>query len=297
MNCSEPSYTIHIGDCLETLRSMPEQSVHCCVTSPPYFWQRDYGVDGQLGHEATPDDFVSALVSVFSQVKRVLRDDGVLWLNLGDSYYNGNGQPKGSDPRSPSRNWMRKKVRPLDVAGLGYPKKSLLGMPWRVALAMQTDGWTLRQEIIWCRNTAFPEPSVKDRPHRQHETIFLFSKSRWYYFDRSTLPEESVWHIPHERAARGHSAPFPAELVKRCIQAGCPEGGTVLDPFGGSGTTAGVALKHGRNAVLCELNPEYAELVPSRIASIYEKPAVQEPVNDNCAPIDDWEEWRSLVLS
>lgn len=261
-------YEILVGDCLESLRRMPDQAVHCCVTSPPYFWQRDYGVDGQIGHEDTPEAFVQVLVGVFSEVRRVLRDDGTLWLNMGDSYYNGNGQPKGSDPRSPSRNWMRDKVRPLDVAGLGYPKKSLLGMPWRVALAMQADGWTLRQEIIWCRDTAFPEPSVKDRPHRQHETVFLFSKARWYEFDRDGLEEESVWHIPHERAARGHSAPFPAELVRRCILAGCPVGGTVLYPFGGSGTTAGVALAHGRNAILCELNPEYAELVPARVESI-----------------------------
>lgn len=262
------SYELLIGDCLGLLKGLPEGSVNCCVTSPPYFWQRDYGVAGQLGHEATPEDFVQALVTVFREVRRLLRDDGTLWLNLGDSYYNGNGQPKGSDPRSPSRNWMRDKVRPLDVAGLGYPKKSLLGMPWRVALAMLADGWTLRQEIIWCRDTAFPEPSVKDRPHRQHETIFLFSKSRWYDFNREALEEESVWHIPHERAAKGHPAPFPTELVRRCILAGCQVDGVVLDPFGGSGTTAGVAVAHGRDAIICELNPEYGRLVPDRVARI-----------------------------
>lgn len=259
---------IHIGDCLESLRAMPAESVQTCVTSPPYYWQRDYGVDGQIGHEDTPEDFVARLVEVFREVRRVLRDDGTLWLNLGDSYYNGNGQPKGSDPRSPSRDWMRKKARPLDVAGLGYPKKSLLGMPWRVALAMQADGWTVRQEIIWCRATAFPEPSVTDRPHRQHETIFLMSKSRRYWFDREALPEESVWHFAHERGCAGHSAPFPEELARRCVLAGAPAGGVVLDPFGGSGTTAGVAIKHGRRAVLCELNPEYAAMIPARIASI-----------------------------
>lgn len=262
------AYTLHVGDCLDSLRAMPDQSVHCCVTSPPYFWQRDYGVDGQIGHEDTPEAFVAALVAVFREVRRVLRDDGTLWLNLGDSYYNGNGQPKGSDPRSPSRDWMRKKARPLDVAGLGYPKKSLLGMPWRVALAMQADGWTLRQEIIWCRDTAFPEPSVKDRPHRQHETVFLLSKARWYEFDRDELEEESVWHIPHERGAKGHSAPFPAELARRCILAGCPVGGIVLDPFGGTGTTAGVAIANGRKAILCELNPDYAALVEDRVTSL-----------------------------
>lgn len=283
-----PEYHIHIGDCLETLRAMTDQSVHCCVTSPPYFWQRDYGVDGQMGQEPTPDDFVTALVAVFSEVKRVLNNDGTLWLNLGDSYYSGNGQPTGSDPRSPSRDWMRKKVRPLDVPGLGLPKKSLIGLPWMVAKGLQADGWTVRSDVIWCRETAFAEPSVKDRPHRQHEYIFLLSKSRRYWFDRSALPEQSVWHIPHERGAKGHSAAFPSELARRCILAGCPDGGTVLDPFGGSGTTAGVAMAHGRNAVLCELNPEYAELVPGRIASIlaaYDKPAKKPRIklvaNDN----------------
>ena len=268
-------HRILVGDCIEMMRTLPDQSVHTCVTSPPYFWQRDYGVDGQIGHEETPEAFVQALVSVFRELRRVLREDGTLWLNLGDSYYNGNGQPKGSDPRSPSRDWMRKKARPLDVAGLGYPKKSLLGMPWRVALAMQADGWTLRQEIIWCRDTAFPEPSVKDRPHRQHETIFLFSKSRRYEFDRNGLEEESVWHIPHERGTRGHSAPFPAELARRCILAGCPEGGTVLDPFGGSGTSALVAMQEGRQSIICELNPEYAALARQRLDTAWIEGAAQ----------------------
>ncbi len=260
--------TLLVGDCIEQMHALPDASVNCCVTSPPYYWQRDYDHEDQIGHEDTPADYVARLVEVFREVKRVLSEDGTVWLNLGDSYYNGNGQPRGSDPRSPSRDWIRKKARPLDVAGLGYPKKSLLGMPWRVALALQDDGWTLRQEIIWCRETAFPEPSVKDRPHRQHETVFLLSKSRRYHFDRTALPEESVWHIGHERAAKGHSAPFPAALVERCILAGCRAGGTVLDPFGGSGTTAGVAIKHGRRAILCELNPDYAEMIPARVRAI-----------------------------
>ena len=259
---------VMIGDCVENMRALPDGSVDCCVTSPPYYWQRDYGVEGQIGHEPTPEDYVDKLVEVFREVRRLLTERGTVWLNIGDSYYNGNGQPKGRDPRSPSRNWIRSKVRPLDIPGLGYPKKSLLGIPWRVALALQQDGWVLRQEIIWCRGSAFPEPSVKDRPHRQHETIFLFAKSRWYHFDRAALPEQSVWHIAHERAAKGHCAPFPAELAERCILAGCPDGGTVLDPFGGSGTTAGAATKHGRNAILCEINPDYAALTDSRAKNI-----------------------------
>lgn len=262
---------ILFGNCLDLLKTMPEKIAQTCVTSPPYYWQRDYGVDGQIGHEESPEAFVQAIVAVFHEVRRVLRDDGTLWLNLGDSYYNGNGQPKGSDPRSPSRNWMRENVRPLDVAGLGYPKKSLLGMPWRVALAMQADGWTLRQEIIWCRDTAFPEPSVKDRPHRQHETVFLFSKARWYEFDRSGLDEESVWHIPHERAVKGHSAPFPVELARRCILAGSRPGDIVLDPFMGSGTTASVAVQHGRKYLGCELNKSYEHLIKKRLLGIQKR--------------------------
>lgn len=264
------SVRILIGDCIEQMRGLPNGSIHCCVTSPPYYWQRDYGVEGQYGHEDTPEAFVQRLVDVFREVRRVLDARGTVWLNLGDSYYNGNGQPKGSDPRSPSRDWIRKKARPLDVAGLGYPKKSLLGMPWRVALALQDDGWTLRQEIIWCRETAFPEPSVKDRPHRQHETIFLLSKSRWYDFNRAALPEESVWHIRHERGAKGHNAAFPVELASRCILSGCVTGGTVLDPFGGSGTTAEAALKHGRSAVICEINPAFHSLIEQRTSSFQE---------------------------
>lgn len=252
------------GDCIEQMRTLPPESARCCVTSPPYFWQRDYGVDGQYGHEDTPDQFVQQLVSVGREVRRVLTDDGTFWLNIGDSYYSGNGQPRGRDPRSPSRDWMRKKVRPLDVAGLGVPKKSLLGLPWKVALALQADGWTVRADVIWCRDSAFPEPSVKDRPHRQHEYLFLLSKGRRYYFDRAALPEESVWHIAHQRGSRGHSAAFPEELARRCVLASSEPGDTVLDPFGGSGTTAAVALAHGRQAVLCELNAEYVRLIEER---------------------------------
>jgi DNA modification methylase len=254
-------------DCLAALRTLPNESVHCCVTSPPYYGLRDYGVDGQIGLEETPDAFVAKLVEVFREVRRVLRDDGTLWLNLGDSVYSGNGQPGGGDPRSPNRDWMRKKKRWLDMPGKGLPKKSLLGIPWMVAHALQADGWTVRQEIIWARPSAFVEPSVKDRPYRQHETVFLLSKSRRYWFDRSALPEESVWHIEPERAARMHIAPFPRELARRCILAGCRIGGTVLDPFGGAGTTGLVAQRLNRRALLIELNPDYADMARARIAA------------------------------
>lgn len=253
------------GDCLEQLRKLPAGFANCCVTSPPYYWLRDYGVEGQIGHEATPAEYVTALADVFDEVKRVLSDDGVLWLNLGDSYYSGNGQPMGRDPKSSSRNFSRVKLRPLDVGGWDIPKKSLLGIPFLVAMELQRRQWTLRSDVIWCRPTALAEPSVTDRPGRQHEYLFLLSKSRRYWFDKSALPEESVWHIPHERGIREHIAPFPEELAARCIESGCPAGGVVLDPFGGSGTTGAVALRLKRDAVLIELNQEYADTAAKRI--------------------------------
>lgn len=257
--------TFRQGDCREVLRTLADASVNCCVTSPPYFWLRDYGVEGQIGHEPTVADFVTVLADVFDEVKRVLRPDGVMWLNLGDSYYSGNGQPKGSDPKSSSRNFSRVKLRPLDVSGWDIPKKSLCGVPWLVALELQRRQWTLRSDVIWCRETALAEPSVKDRPGRQHEYLFLFSKSRWYHFDRSALREESVWHIPHQRGLDGHSAAYPVALAEQCILAGCPAGGMVLDPFGGAGTTGLAAKRLGRDATLIELNPDYLALAQKRI--------------------------------
>ena len=256
------------GDCRDTMRDLKAQGVRvqCCVTSPPYFWQRDYGHPGQIGMEPTVAAYVQTMVDVAACVRDLLADDGVYWLNLGDSYYSGNGQPTGSDPRSPSRDWMRQKLRPLDAPGMGVPKKSLLGIPWLVAHALQADDWTLRADVIWCRDTAFAEPSVKDRPHRQHEHLFLLSKSRRYHFNRDALPEQSVWHIPHARGVKGHSAAFPGELAKRCIESGSRPGDTVLDPFMGSGTVAKVAAETGRNWIGCELQTQYAPLQQARTA-------------------------------
>jgi DNA modification methylase len=259
------SVRIFTGDCRDVLTTLPSGSVHCCVTSPPYFGLRDYGVEGQIGLEPTPEAFVDEMVAVFREVRRVLRDDGTLWLNLGDSTYSGNGKPTQPDLKSPNRNFRRRIYHWLDRPGSGIPKKSLLGIPWRVAHALQADGWTLRQEIIWCRPTAFCEPSVRDRPHRQHETIFLFSKSRWYHFERTALPEQSVWHIEPERGVPSHIAPYPSELPRRCILASCPDGGTVLDPFFGSGTTGLVARQLNRAVIGIELNPEYAAMAERRI--------------------------------
>lgn len=258
-------HTLLTGDCREILPTLPAASAQCCVTSPPYFWLRDYGVDGQIGHEPDVAAFVSEIAGVFDEVKRILTDDGVLWLNLGDSFYSGNGQPHGHDPKCSSRNFRRKKLSPLDVSGWDIPKKSLLGIPWLVALELQRRQWTLRSDVVWCRPTALAEPSVTDRPGRQHEYLFLLSKSRRYSFNRAMLPEQSVWHIPHERANKYHNAAFPEELAKRCILTGSAAGDTILDPFAGSGTVGVVAQREGRRAVLIELNPKYADVAADRL--------------------------------
>lgn len=277
---SEPSAAIAAGttstgrdwqviraDVLDGLRSLPTGLVHCAVTSPPYYWQRDYEVDGQLGHEPTIDGYVTALVDAFAELRRVLRDDGVFFLNIGDTYYNAKGRPHGEDRKHSGRQMARRRLRAVDGPGLGLPRKSLIGIPWRVALALQGDGWTLRSAIIWQRPAAMPEPTAHDRPWRTYEPIFLFSKTPRYWFDRASLcGQEDIWNI-HARPENpgAHFAPFPIELAQRCVLCGCPEGGTVLDPFGGSGTTLLAALASGRNAVGIDLKPEYCSLMVDRI--------------------------------
>lgn len=258
------------GDCRDVLKTLPSESVNCVVTSPPYFWLRDYGVEGQIGHEDSVADFVAVIADIFDEVRRVLKSDGVVWLNLGDSYYSGNGQPKGHDPKSSSRNFSRVKLRPLDVSGWDIPKKSLCGVPWRVALELQRRQWTLRSDVIWCRPTALAEPSVEDRPGRQHEYLFLLSKSKRYWFDRTALKEESVWHIAHQRGLDGHSAAFPVEFAEQCILSGSPAGGVILDPFGGSGTVGVAANGLGRDAILIELSPAYIDIQKRRLGMFAE---------------------------
>ena len=303
-------YRILEGDCIEQMRGLPDASVNCCVTSPPYFGLRDYGMAGQIGLEDTPDAFVARLVEVFREVRRVLRDDGTLWLNLGDSYAraggwsNNNGldgvkRDDGTRAKSnmTGRGGASQKLPP----GLKY--KDLIGIPWRVAFALQADGWYLRQDIIWSKPNPMPE-SVRDRCTKAHEYVFLLSKAPRYYFDSEAIKEpasgretyfgsdryskgsgrndagkynptrcetrnrRSVWTVTTKPFKGAHFATFPPDLIEPCILAGCPVGGTVLDPFGGSGTTAGVAIKHGRGAILCELNPKYAALAPERVRSI-----------------------------
>lgn len=297
---SDDTVTLHHGDALAVLREMPSDSVDCTVTSPPYFGLRDYGVDGQIGAETSPVEYVERLRELFAEVRRVLADDGTLWLNLGDSYYSGKGSPTQPDLKNEAR---RPHARILDKPGADWSSpKNLLGMPWRVAFALQDDGWILRNAVVWHKPNAMPE-SVTDRLSSRYEMVFMFSKSRRYWFDLDPIrerPTEYVGRSWDERKAAGapmrrgsspvsgeltmfpaneagknpgdvweiatapfpgaHFACFPPELARRCIVAGCKPGGTVLDPFSGSGTTGMVAQKHGRKYIGIDLNAEYLDL-------------------------------------
>ena len=308
------------GDCRDTIKTIPEKSVHCCVTSPPYFGLRDYGNDGQIGLEQTPEAFVQELVSVFREVKRVLRDDGTLWLNLGDSYYNyrpGKGQALVKQSCASNDQDLPQTCARRGNKFDGLKEKDLIGIPWMAAFALRADGWYLRQDIIWHKPNPMPE-SVQDRCTKAHEYIFLLSKSQNYFYDRMAIAEpaiyaeqhankatswgkkkadagvkanieqyqqigvennktcleggmknkRSVWSVNVKPYKEAHFATYPPELIKPCILAGCPKDGTVLDPFGGSGTTAQVAVENNRNAILCELNPEYVKLINHRLAQI-----------------------------
>lgn len=337
---SDPTIHIIIGSALDNLLLMAPQSVHCCVTSPPYFGLRNYGVDGQVGMEKTPVEYIQSLVLIFREVSRVLRDDGTLWLNLGDSY---SGSGKGGNPGDSPHIKQRTNEGSLSVRGVkrdGLKPKDLLMIPARVAIALQEDGWYLRSEIIWNKPNPMPE-SVTDRPTCAHEKIFLLSKSPRYYYDSAAIrnppspdlikqveegynghavkdylasnvqdasatksriidgarkridkqrghsrrhagfndkwdaltPAEqnmlgsnkrNVWTVAPANYREAHFATFPPKLIEPCVLAGCPVGGTVLDPFAGSGTTGMVAKQHGRNAVLIELNPEYENLIQQR---------------------------------
>ena len=281
------------GDSAQSLSTLPDKCFNVAITSPPYYWVRDYGYDGQLGHEETVDVYIEQLMKVFDEVKRTLHPEGVFFLNIGDTFYSGNGQPHGSDPKCSSRNFLRSKVRPVDVSGWDIPRKSLIGVPWKVAFAMQARGWTLRSSIIWNRCNAFVEPTARDRPHRQYEFVFMFSKSRFYSFDRSKLIEEDVWNIPIERnRSAKHNAAFPSELVRRCIEVGSPPDGHVLDPFVGSGTTIFSALEHHRNVVGIDMSNEYLDYIESAIESDGHDPVEwQSVIQKISTPSALWDEW------
>lgn len=251
------------GDACTILRSSPADYFSCVVTSPPYFWQRDYGVAGQIGLEPSIDGYVRSVCDAMDGVKRVLRRQGVLFLNLGDTYYSAKGKPQGHDPKHNGR--RLKALRAVDTSGLGVPQKTLIGIPWRVALEMISRGWILRAPIIWRRDKAIPEPNALDRPWRTYEFMFMFTKARKYAFTRAPLKSchvEDVWTIESRpKAGRGHPAVFPAELVRRCLQLGNPDRGPVLDPFAGSGTVLHVALELGMSAVAIDLNPRFCKAV------------------------------------
>ncbi len=334
------------GDVRERLRDIPDESVHCVVTSPPYWGLRDYGHDGQIGLESSPQQFMATLVDVFREVRRVLREDGTLWLNLGDSYaatVGGVGNNPSSKSTLTTNNGRGPQPGDKYAAGNegdairllpGLKPKNLVGIPWRVAFALQSDGWYLRQDIIWSKPNPMPE-SVRDRCTKAHEYIFLLAKSERYYYDQEAILEpaapdsllrlaqpglndqvgsdrvpgktngrmkavsrkmaeayrermdgalsggvensslgipaglernkRSVWTVTTQPFKEAHFATFPPALIEPCILAGCPPGGVVLDPFGGAGTTGLVADRLQRDAILIELNPEYADMAERRI--------------------------------
>jgi len=300
----EARWQIETGDCLDVLRRIPDGCVQTVVTSPPYFGLRDYGVDGQIGLEPTPDDFVAALVEVFREVRRVLRDDGTIWVNLGDSY-SGSGVNDGTKSPGLSKAAQRggPDKRPGKTKQWSCPlkPKDLMGMPWRVALALQADGWWLRSDIIWSKPNPMPE-SVTDRPTKAHEYIFLLAKSERYFYnaDAVRVPQKSigerhegrsgyrddhpskggyteralhplggnrktVWEVPTYAYPGSHFATFPPALIEPCILAGAPADGIVLDPFNGAGTTGLVVNRLGRRYIGIELNPDYAQMARDRI--------------------------------
>ena len=252
-------WDVHLGDAKTVISSLPDDTFHCVITSPPYYWLRDYGVEGQIGKEWKINDYVQAIADVMDQVKRVLTDDGVVFFNIGDTYYSGKGQSQGTDKKSRKRRFG---LRAVDASGLGLPQKSLIGIPWRVALELIDRDWVLRSSIIWDRLHTLPE-SVKDRPNHTYEYIFMLVKSRKYYFNQQALngQREDIWTIKaRPKPTPGIStAPFPDELVQKCIDVGCPKEGRILDPFAGSGTTLRVALQSGRDATGIEINPDFCE--------------------------------------
>lgn len=302
------------GDALEQLRLLAPDSINTCITSPPYYNLRDYGVAGQIGLEKTPEEYIGKLVSVFREVRRILRSDGTLWVIIGDSY----ATRSGTQPPANAQNSYNCAKQCLPD---GYKCKDLMGIPWMLAFALRDDGWYLRQDIIWNKPNAMPE-SVKNRCTKSHEYIFLLSKSGKYYFDHLAIREpcsevtindfkrrkglenkggkpgtfgaeirpdlyrsradyipkdfmrnkRDVWTINTGGFKGAHYAVFPERLVEPCILAGCPEGGTILDPFTGSGTTGMAAKRLRRNFVGVELNPKYWQMAVDRIAGTVPEP-------------------------
>lgn len=315
------------GDALNVLQQLPDNYIDCCITSPPYYRLRDYGTEGQLGLEESPQEYIDKMVKIFGEVRRVLKDDGTLWLNIGDSYATSSGPQPPSNTRNRHGHTAKKVPE-------GYKRKDLIGIPWLLAFALRADGWYLRQDIVWYKPNAMPE-SVKDRCTKSHEYLFLLAKSPRYYFDAEAISEpiagsstkrylqnieaqkgsdrqpgkangamkaalprfggekygedgtaetrtksgklyiptlrrnkRDVWSISVARFKGAHFATFPEKLIEPCILAGSRPGGIILDPFLGSGTTAAVAKKYGRECIGIDINPEYTEMSEVRMAAI-----------------------------
>ena len=300
--------TILFGDCRDTIPTITERP-RMCVTSPPYYGLRDYGgEDKQIGQEQSPEEYIETMVDVFRKVRDVLADDGTLWLNIGDSYYN--YRKDGCIPKqtfTSSRQDLPKTTPRRSNKLVGYKDKDLIGIPWMLAFALRADGWYLRQDIIWHKPNPMPE-SVKDRCTKAHEYIFLLSKSKYYHYDNEAIKEpakdwgtrdrtngkyhnpgtglqphsgltksytkrnkRSVWSVNKKPYKGAHFATYPEELIEPCILAGSEEGDIILDPFMGSGTTAVVAKKNSRAYIGCELHEDYASLQTDRIRTIPNK--------------------------
>lgn len=263
-------WAVHCGDALNTLKLLPSESVNTIVTSPPYFWLRDYGVDGQIGLEGTIEEYVSTLTEIMDEARRVLRPDGLAFLNIGDTYYSGKGKSHGQDGKSKKRRFGLRAVDQSGGMGIGLQRKSQIGVPWRVAISLASSGWVLRSSVIWHRKNRLPE-FVRDRPGRSYEYVYILAKNRKYFFNKQALIdnkiEEDLWTIPAKPKANGNidTAPFPDELVERCLAIGCPSDGIVLDPFSGGGTTVRVALASGRSGIGIELNREFCEYTVSTL--------------------------------
>lgn len=293
---SDDQVTLHLGDALDVARTLSDGAADCIITSPPYYGLRDYGIAGQYGLESSPADYVDKLRVLFSELRRVLVDDGTLWLNIGDSY--ARNPAKGTTGTMNGRNVPRMGYAGNRIGKPDLPEKNLLGIPWRVAFALQDDGWILRNAIIWHKPNAMPE-SVTDRLSGRYEHVFLFSKSRRYWFDLDPIREPhscdrlrgsgprsakgtgrndaetatsnkqgnpsgrnpgDVWSINTQPFPGAHFAVYPPALPQRCILAGCKPGGTVLDPFSGSGTTGLAARRTGRKYIGIDINPAYHDL-------------------------------------
>ena len=276
------SLQILTGDSLKILPKLATESVQCCVTSPPYWGLRDYEHPAQIGAELSPELYVENLVKIFQEVRRVLRKDGTVWLNVGDGYAR-NGGTGNHGPNAIVGNTkkliQKRNCKVPDCWGL--KDRDLIGLPWRVAFALQADGWILRSKITWVKKNAMPE-SVKNRPTNATEEVFMFAKSPTYFYDPNGVREESGanlrnhWILSPDSSRSGHPATFPRELARRCILLGSHEGDTILDPFSGSGTTGIAANELNRNAVLVELNPTYVETSKMRAAAI--QPQLQSTV-------------------